>query len=244
MTAPATLTAEIHALLEARHGDPFGILGRHVLPDGAIVVRSFQPKVHSIKVVARDGSGSWPLERVHPQGLFEGRIGLKDQAYDLEIQTLDGRTLRHADPYSFGTILGDQDLYFFKEGTHQKLWDCLGAHLRTVGGISGVLFAVWAPNARRVSVVGDFNHWDGRVNPMRNREGVWEIFIPGIAELAHYKFEILGADGAVHLKSDPFAFFGQHGTQTASLVFNLERYGWGMVNGCRNAPSRISTIGR
>ncbi|MCA1964367.1 MAG: 1,4-alpha-glucan branching protein GlgB [Prosthecobacter sp.] len=153
--------------------------------------------------------------------------GVENLAYDLEIKTLDGLTYRQADPYSFGTLLGEQDLYFFKEGTHQKLWDCLGAHLKTLGGVEGVQFAVWAPNARRVSVVGDFNHWDGRVHPMRNREGVWEIFIPGLQELAHYKFEVLGAEGGLHLKSDPFAFFGQHGTQTASLVFNLDRYGWG-----------------
>jgi 1,4-alpha-glucan branching enzyme len=140
---------------------------------------------------------------------------------------VNGSIHRTADPYSFGALLGEQDLYFFKEGTHQRLWDCLGAHLTKFGGVEGVQFAVWAPNARRVSVVGDFNQWDGRVHPMRNREGIWEIFIPGIQEQMHYKFELLGADGGLHVKSDPFAFFGQHGTETASLVFNLDRYSWG-----------------
>jgi 1,4-alpha-glucan branching enzyme len=221
--------AEIQAILEARHGDPFGFLGRHRLADGSTVVRSFQPNAHSVKVIARDGSAEWPLERVNEQGFFIGTVGALDQAYDIVIQTHGGRTIKQADPYSFGTFLGDQDMYFFREGTHRNLWDCFGAHLKTIGGVSGVQFAVWAPNARRVSVVGDFNQWDGRVNPMRNRieAGVWELFIPGITELTHYKFELLGADGGLHIKSDPFAFFGQHGTQTASLVFNLDRYAWG-----------------
>ncbi|MES2595570.1 MAG: 1,4-alpha-glucan branching protein GlgB [Verrucomicrobiota bacterium] len=228
MTDPTIPNAEIQSILDARHGDPFGFLGRHTRADGAMVVRTFQPEAHTVKVVARDGSIECPLEQVHPQGLFEGVVSgaAASGEYDIDVRTMGGKSRRLADPYSFGTLLSDQDIYFFKEGTHQKLWDCLGAHLRTCGGVSGVQFAVWAPNAKRVSVIGDFNDWDGRVNPMRNREGVWEIFLPGITELTHYKFELVGADDGLHVKADPFAFFGQHGLQTASLVFNLDRYGW------------------
>jgi 1,4-alpha-glucan branching enzyme len=124
--------------------------------------------------------------------------------------------------------LGEQDMYYFREGTHRRLYDCLGAHPKTLDGVAGMQFAVWAPNARRVSVVGDFNQWDGRVNPMRLRieSGIWEIFLPGVGAGAHYKFEVLNAEGHPVTKSDPFAFFSQHGTQTASLTFDLEQYAW------------------
>jgi len=124
--------------------------------------------------------------------------------------------------------MGDIDLHLFSEGQHWKIYEQLGAHLRTIGDASGVYFAVWAPNAQRVSVVGDFNNWDGRVNPMRRllSAGVWELFLPGIKQGAHYKFEIRTQIGPVLLKSDPFAFFNQHGKSTASMVYDLERYTW------------------
>lgn len=126
------------------------------------------------------------------------------------------------------SILGDLDLHLFAEGNHWKIYEKLGAHLCQREGVDGVHFALWAPNARRVSVVGDFNQWDGRVHPMRGlgNSGVWETFIPHIKEGAHYKFELLDANDNLILKSDPFAFYGQHGKQTASMVFNLERYRW------------------
>lgn len=230
MTDPTRPSAEILAVLEARHGNPFGFLGKHPLEWGGAVVRTFQPRAHGVTVVARDGSGSWPMRREHHHGFYTVELPAEaaGKAYDLELATFDGRALRTADPYSFGPLLGDQDFYYFREGTHQRLWDCLGARLRTVDGVAGVQFSVWAPNAQRVSVIGDFNDWDGRVNPMRLRieGGVWELFLPGIKELAHYKFELLSAEGHLHVKSDPFAFYGQHSQQTASLVFDLNRYGW------------------
>src|SRR6478736_1460410 len=124
--------------------------------------------------------------------------------------------------------MGRVDLHLFAEGNHKRLYDKFGAHPREIAGERGVYFAVWAPNAARVSVVGDFNFWDGRVNPMRKlvAAGVWEIFIPGVKEGAHYKFEIKTASGALLLKSDPFGFFSQHGSQTSSMVYNLARYQW------------------
>jgi len=124
--------------------------------------------------------------------------------------------------------MGDVDLHLFSEGQHWKIYEKFGAHLRTTGDATGVHFAVWAPNAQRVSVVGDFNNWDGRANPMRKllNAGAWELFLPGITPGAHYKFEIRTQTGTVLLKSDPFAFFNQHGKSTASLVYDLERYTW------------------
>src|SRR5205814_4070758 len=117
-------------------------------------------------------------------------------------------------------------LHLFSEGNHLQLYEKFGAHLRKIGADAGVYFAVWAPNAQRVSVVGDFNGWDGRVNPMRRLlgSGVWELFLPGVGEGAHYKFEIRTQTNALLLKSDPIAFFHQHGISTSSLTYNLERY--------------------
>ena len=120
--------------------------------------------------------------------------------------------------------ISDQDIYFFREGSHQRLWEVLGAHLTP----EGCHFAVWAPNARDVSVVGDWNNWDGRVNPMQPRgdSGVWELFVAGVKENAHYKFELHDQHGHLHVKSDPMAVYGQHDSATASLTFDLKRYQW------------------
>src|SRR6202043_3985609 len=169
-------------------------------------------------------------ERIHRDGFFQAKIpnASRDLDYRLRITNWDGSEYVMRDPYQFGPIMGEVDLHLFSEGQHWQLYEKFGAHLRKVGDTSGVYFAVWAPNAQRVSVVGDFNSWDGRVNPMRRLlgTGVWELFLPGVNEGAHYKFEIRSQSGALLLKSDPFAFFNQHGTSTSSLVYNLERYQW------------------
>jgi 1,4-alpha-glucan branching enzyme len=146
----------------------------------------------------------------------------------VKVIAFDGSEQLLRDPYSYGPIMGEVDLHLFAEGNHKKLYEKFGAHLREIGGERGVYFAVWAPNAGRVSVVGDFNFWDGRVHPMRKLvgSGVWEIFIPGVKEGTHYKFEIKTMTGALLLKSDPFGFFSQHGAQTSSMVYDLERYQW------------------
>ena len=133
--------------------------------------------------------------------------------YRLHLTGWDDSTAIVHDPYAYGPIMGEVDLHLFSEGNHLQIYEKFGAHLRTIGGVEGVYFAVWAPNAQRVSVVGDFNGWDGRTNPMRRLlgSGVWELFLPGIGEGAHYKFEIRTPPGALLLKSDPFALFNQHG---------------------------------
>ncbi|MBX7206837.1 MAG: 1,4-alpha-glucan branching protein GlgB [Verrucomicrobiaceae bacterium] len=225
--------ADIDAVLGARHPNPFGFFGPHRIGDTSnAVVRTFQPQARSVRIILRDDSSKvFQALKVHEHGLFEAQLPVADYTndYDLEITGHDDSIVRVADAYSFGTLLGEQDMHYLREGKHQQLHQHLGAHVKTIGGVTGVQFAVWAPNARRVSVVGDLNLWDGRVHPMRLRveAGIWEIFIPGVAESMHYKFELVDANGCLRTKSDPYAFFGQHGTETASLVWNMERYRWG-----------------
>jgi 1,4-alpha-glucan branching enzyme len=230
MTQNLSPQPEVLALLEARHGNSFGFLGRQRLGDGRAVARTFQPTALKAWFWLEGASEGVEAQKAHHYGLFDLLLNEQQMSgrYEWEYESFDGHRWRIRDPYSFGPLLGDQDMYYFREGTHRRLYDCLGAHPKTLDGVEGMQFAVWAPNARRVSVVGDFNQWDGRVNPMRLRieSGIWEIFLPGVGLGAHYKFEVLNAEGYPVVKSDPFAFFSQHGTLTASLTFNLESYGW------------------
>ncbi|RYD65537.1 MAG: hypothetical protein EOP84_31840 [Verrucomicrobiaceae bacterium] len=226
-SVPTIDPGAIDAILGAYHGDPFSLLGMHEA-DGQLVVRVFRPDARAITVIREDDpEQEWPAVQVHPDGFFEAVLGTAEERfpYLLKFTGYEGRQWTQRDPYSFGSILGPLDLHLFAEGQHWELYKKLGAHLTTVDGVEGTAFNVWAPNASRVSVVGEFNNWDGRIHPMRKLLGcgVWEIFLPGIGEGTHYKFEIKAAHGGTLLKSDPFAFFSQHGLQTASLVFNLDR---------------------
>src|ERR1017187_4845479 len=170
------------------------------------------------------------MEKVHRDGFFQVAVpgATRDLDYKLRVTSRDDSERITRDPYSYGAIMGEVDQHLFTEGQHWEIYEKFGAHLRTMGDEAGVYFAVWAPNAQRVSVVGDFNGWDGRVNPMRKfaGSGVWELFLPGVGEGAHYKFEIRTQLGLLLLKSDSFAFFNQHGKSTSSLIYNLERYKW------------------
>jgi 1,4-alpha-glucan branching enzyme len=220
----------LHALLAATHGDPFAILGAHEV-NGQVAVRILRPDAQTVTVVDLvDSARSFKAKKIHPDGFFEALLpeGSTLSEYELKFEGHDGNTWSSRDPYSFPPILGDLDMYLFSEGQHWEIYKKLGAHLTEVNGVAGTTFAVWAPNAQRVSVVGNFNNWDGRFYPMRKllNGGVWEIFLPGIGEGAHYKFEVKQSHGGIQLKSDPFAFYGQHSQQTASLVFDLNRYTW------------------
>lgn len=222
--------AELDSLLQATHGDPFAFLGAHRF-EGRWIVRVFAPAARELEIVETGGAGRVTVaDKVHDAGFFEAALSGEDEPpkYRLRIVDHHGNQTETADPYSFGPLLGELDLHLFVEGNHHRLYDMLGAHLREADGVRGCTFAVWAPNATRVSVVGDFNGWDGRVHPMRKHPGagVWEIFLPGIEEGAHYKFEIRAGHGGILLKSDPMAFYNQHGIQTSSMVFDLERYAW------------------
>jgi 1,4-alpha-glucan branching enzyme len=219
MSTHAAIARDI-ALLAARdHHEPHRVLGAHPGP-GGVVVRVWRPDATAVRVLTEGGE---PVELAHgDSGLFEGL--LPDLAtpprYEVEVE-YDGRLSRGRDPYSFLPTLGELDLHLVGEGRHQELWERLGAHHREVDGAAGTAFAVWAPSARSVSVVGDWNGWDGRVHPMRSlgSSGVWELFVPGIAPGAHYKFEVRGADGGLRLKADPMAIAAETPPRTASTVF-------------------------
>jgi 1,4-alpha-glucan branching enzyme len=170
------------------------------------------------------------LERIPGTDIFEG-VEKKTGAvfaYDLVVTTHDGKTRRTRDAYSFLPTLGDSDLYLFGKGDERKIYEKLGAHLRTIDGVNGTSFAVWAPNAQRVSVVGDFNNWDGRFHTMRmlGASGVWEIFIPGVWQGAHYKFEIRDAHGRIKLNTDPFGFFFEVAPKQAAIVWDVKKFQW------------------
>ena len=217
----------LEALAEARHADPFSVLGPHA-GSGGVVVRACIPTADRI-TVTRTGSAPVDMPRRHPAGIFEATLpGTKEiPDYRLQVTYHGGVSVEVDDPYRYGRVLSDFDLYLFGEGKHTRIYDKLGAHPMSIGSSSGVHFAVWAPNAKRVSVVGDFNWWDGRRHPMRvlGGSGVWEIFIPA-AEVGHrYKFEILSRYGEVLLKSDPFGFAFELPPLTASIV-NVPRYEW------------------
>ena len=221
---------EVYRFVRGVHSDPFSVLGPHKVGDD-VEIRVFRPDAHAVEVVLdREPDKPIAAERSDEEGFFCTSVpgAERDVPYHLRIVKLDGSAELTRDAYQYGPIMGDVDRHLFSEGQHWKIYEKFGAHLRTIGDATGVYFAVWAPNAQRVSVVGDFNDWDGRVNPMRRllSAGVWELFFPGIKQGAHYKFEILTQTGAVLLKSDPFAFFNQHGKSTASLVYDLERYTW------------------
>jgi 1,4-alpha-glucan branching enzyme len=219
---------DVQALVEARHGDPFAVLGPHAA-DGGTVIRAFVPGAQSVRVVGPYGEPLGGLALRHPDGVFEGLIeGERPAAYRLHAANAGGEWTLD-DPYRFGPTLGQLDDYLFAEGAHRDLWRKLGAHLAEHEGARGVRFAVWAPNARRVSVVGDFNAWDGRRAQMRKRvdSGVWEMFIPDVAAGTHYKFEIVGPNGALlPLKSDPFGFAAQMRPLTASVVASIDDFTW------------------
>ena len=215
--------ADVQALVHARHGDPFAVLGQHVDGDGALWVRAMLPGATAVAVCDARGRRLGDLALRHPAGLWEGRVPRRRQRFDhrLRVTWDDGHTALQADAYLHGPLLGDDELHYLGEGSHLRPYESLGAHPMTLGGVDGVRFAVWAPNARRVSVVGGFNHWDGRRHPMRLRHGagVWEIFVPHVTVGDAYQFELLGADGRVlPLKADPFARAAQLRPQTASVV--------------------------
>ena len=211
------LPAEALAVIGGYHADPFRYLGQHVEADRP-VVRAFLPGAKDVKVVdAQDHEQ--PLSRIHDAGLFVGDIPATDAPYKLRARW-NGDFVDFDDPYRFPPILTDFDLYLLGEGTHLRSYDKMGAHPIVVDGVSGVAFAVFAPNAKRVSVVGDFNFWDGRRHAMRVRtSGFWEIFVPNVAAGQRYKFEIVGSNGTLlPLKSDPYAFATEVRPATASIV--------------------------
>jgi len=223
---PALPRDVIDALVAGRHADPFAVLGIHD-EDGTVRVRTFIPGAERVEVVARNGRTVGTLVRRHPAGLFSGTIARR-MRYVLRAQR-GGDQWMVDDAYAYGPVLGPMDDWLMGEGTHANLYDRLGAHAVVHEATRGVHFAVWAPNARRVAVVGDFNAWDGRRHVMRLRlgTGVWEIFIPVVGEGTLYKYEVIGADGTLlPLKSDPVGFSAELRPSTASIVRDTTRFAW------------------
>jgi len=222
----ALSSATIAAIVEGRHADPFAVLGLHQV-GGAIMLRAYVPGAQTLDAVAEDGILLAPLVRRHPGGFFEGPLPRRLR-YRLRAANADGAWTID-DAYAFGPVLGPLDDWLVGEGTHAMLYDRLGAHPLTHEGVAGVHFAVWAPNARRVSVVGDFNAWDGRRHVLRKRvdTGVWEIFVPALGSGTIYKYEILGAGGSLlPLKSDPVGFRAELRPSTASIVCATDGFAW------------------
>ncbi|MGI8752036.1 MAG: 1,4-alpha-glucan branching protein GlgB [Acidimicrobiales bacterium] len=226
--------ADLELIISGCHGDPHRVLGRH-----DDVVRAFRPDATAMRLVAVDGSGSpgpvTSMDQIHPAGLFEGPIAKDTAGYRLEADYASSgaepagpTTFPFDDPYRSWPTLGDLDLHLFGEGRHRRLWEVLGAHQRTHDGMVGTSFAVWAPNARAVRVVGEWNFWDGRVHPMRSlgASGVWELFIPGVAPGARYKYELVAVNGEIILKADPMANATEVPPATASVVAAPSDHQW------------------
>ncbi len=228
------LTPEIIAsIVEGYNSDPFSALGPHEQARGEeweTAVRAYLPWAASLQVVVQDGE-AYDMWRLHPAGFFEAIIPRTGGfGYTLRAVDPNGHLVDLSDAYSFGPLLSDFDLHLLAEGSHYRTYERLGAHLREVGGVWGVHFAVWAPNAERVSVVGNFNNWNPTVYPMRFHPGagIWEIFLPGLGEGEAYKYSVKSrqADYTAE-KADPYGFFAELRPMTASVVTSLEGYGWG-----------------
>jgi 1,4-alpha-glucan branching enzyme len=218
----AELSSEARAVIAGRHADPFRYLGRHV-ENGRPVVRALLPEASRVAVIDESGQET-ELPRIHLVGLFAGPVPNGDLSYRLRAR-YGGNEVELEDAYRFWPVLSDYDLHLLSEGNHLRLYEVLGAHPMVHQGVAGVVFAVFAPNAKRVSVVGDFNAWDGRRHAMRVRgNGFWEIFVPAVRAGDKYKYEIVGAHGGLlPLKSDPVGFSAEMRPATASVVINAAR---------------------
>src|SRR5882724_2502614 len=231
------LPAEAYAIIQGNHSYPFHYLGLHTEGDHK-VVRAFLPEASNVEAIGEHGERA-PLTRIHDAGLFAGALPNGSTRYQLRVRFGD-KLVELDDPYRFPPVLTDFDLYLLGEGTHQRIYDKLGAHPMTLDGVNGVAFVVLAPNARRVSVVGDFNFWNPRRHPMRVRGvGYWELFVPHAAAGDHYKFDIIGPQGQhLALKSDPVAFAAEMRPSTASIIVDETR-----LPHPRPAPAGINALG-
>ncbi|MDQ3352910.1 MAG: 1,4-alpha-glucan branching protein GlgB [Actinomycetota bacterium] len=211
---PAALAADLDLLVGGQHGDPHRVLGFH---DDRIW--ALRPDAVAVRALV-SGGASLHMEQVHPGGVWASPAGDAPSDYRLEAHYPSGSVVVQEDPYRFWPTIGETDLQLLGAGNHRRLWQALGAHVRTHQGVAGTSFAVWAPNARSVRVVGAFNLWDGRLHPMRSMgsSGVWELFLPGVGAGAQYKYEILTAEGHLTLKADPLAFAAERAPGTNSVV--------------------------
>ncbi len=226
------LSKEIQAIIHGDSHDPFRVLGGHLATRAGkkrVVIRVFHPWGKAAAIVEESGAVH-PMERLDEAGFFALEFPDRGQLfpYHVRVTQLSGESFDYDDPYRFLPVLTDYDQHLFREGNHFQLYEKLGAHPLDLGGVAGVHFAVWAPGARRVSLVGDFNAWDGRIHPMRSlgSSGLWELFVPGMTEGVRYKYEVKTQEGALLVKSDPFAFSSEPRPKTASVVASLDGFEW------------------
>ncbi|NNF05721.1 MAG: 1,4-alpha-glucan branching protein GlgB [Candidatus Eisenbacteria bacterium] len=222
---------EIASLVELRHNHPHRLLGMHPLGEGrGLVIRVFRPDARAVTLL-EGKQEKLRLTRIHSSGLFEGHLPDENEVfpYRLRVEGHNSKVIDLGDPYSHLPSVTDHDLHLLGEGRLMQLYDVLGAQVRTHEGVQGVSFAVWAPTATRVSVIGDWNYWDGRYHMMRalGSSGVWEIFIPGLGPGDHYRFQIRKGTGHTDLRSDPIAFASELRPRVASRITDLKRYKWG-----------------
>jgi 1,4-alpha-glucan branching enzyme len=228
------LKDQIKLIVNARHWDPFQVLGMHIIGgDGEkqVAVRAFLPETQTASVLDIKTKKLYQMEKLHKAGFFEAICPDKKDVfrYRIVMKSLEGTTAEFYDPYSFLPVLSDFDLHLLGEGSHYQSYEKLGSHLLTVGGVKGVHFAVWAPNARRVSIAGNFNRWDPRRHPMRilGDSGIWELFVPGLGEGELYKYEILSkVNKHISEKADPYAFYAEIRPKSASIVYDIDKYEW------------------
>jgi 1,4-alpha-glucan branching enzyme len=222
---------QLDSLAGGDHSDPHRILGGHPYqrgPEKGVIIRAFHPDAKGASLLLP--GEAIDMDRIHPGGIFE--VDLKGRpwpmAYRLRFSFPDGRHWEIEDPYRFLPTLGDMDLHLINEGNHLRLYDILGAHLRTIDGVSGVSFALWAPNAKRVSLLMDFNRWDGRLSPMRalGSSGIWELFVPGLKPGLLYKFEIKTRENHLRIKTDPLAFSMELPPAMCARIWDLSGYPW------------------
>lgn len=219
----------INSLLNAAHGAPFDLLGAHPEGENKTSIRAFRPTAKTLFVINETTDEKHQMNRLRDEGFFELTLEERDLKYHYQAETHDGNIEIFADPYCYAPIFTDYDMYLFSEGRHLYIYEKIGAHLREENGISGVNFVVWAPNAYRISVIGDFNNWDVRVHPMRlhGTSGVWELFIPGVKEGDVYKFDIRSKFNDYRVeKTDPYGFFSEKRPRTASIVANVDNFRW------------------
>jgi 1,4-alpha-glucan branching enzyme len=218
---------EMAEILGTEHRDPHHFLGMHQ-QDGIYYINAFKPSAYKMEVLDLTNHKQIKMNNVNGGGIFTAVVGDAPITYKLKIIEGSGYEWETYDAYAYDPIIQELDMYLFGNGTHYEIYKKLGAHLMTIDGVSGVHFAVWAPNAKRVSVIGDFCGWDGRVYPLRNVEnsGIYEIFIPGLVENEKYKFEIKTQENYILEKSDPYANYAEFRPNTASVVTNLEGYEW------------------
>lgn len=228
---PMIAPEQIDRIVWNQHHDPFEILGPHRLEqDGKTTwaVRVYFPNADAVWVVLPEQRQDYPMQSVHHPHFFECQIDIEELAnYQLRLKEGEHERVIY-DPYAFRSPrLTEFDRHLFAEGNHHRIYEKLGAHPTEIDGVQGVYFAVWAPNARNASVLGDFNHWDGRKHQMRKGDtGIWELFIPEVAVGDHYKYEIKNYDGHIYEKSDPYGFHQEIRPKTASIVADLDTYAW------------------